>query len=253
MEKRAGLWIDHKKAVIVTITDQGEEIKQILSHVERQLHRSADSRPGGPFESQSVPADDRRNHKFTGLLNGFYDEVLSSIHESESILIFGPGEAKGELQKWVEHKGLGGRIVGVETVDKMTGPQVAAKVRKHFSVENSPGPKRNPQRKEDDMSKNSNKPNSSPVSAIQQPKAIQVVAPQQPKITPALAPQQPKTTQAVTPQSIRDVPRTSRPAPTAAATHDEIAKRAYEIYAKKGGRQGDSEQNWKQAEQELKK
>jgi hypothetical protein len=250
--KKTGLWIDHKKAVIVTITDQGEEVKQILSHVERQLHRSADSRPGGPFESQSVPADDRRDHKFTGLLNGFYDEVVSSIHQSESILIFGPGEAKGELQKWVEHKGLGGRIVGVETVDKMTEHQVAAKVRKHFSEDISPAPKRNTQRKEDDMSKNSNKHNSSPVSVPQQPKAIQVVAPQQPKVTPDSAPQQPKTTQAVVPQSIRDIPR-SKQTPAAAATHDDIAKRAYEIYAKKGGRQGDSEQNWKQAEQELKK
>jgi|GEM_PF-155279 len=251
--KKTGLWIDHKKAVIITITEQGEEVKQILSNVERQERRSADSRHSGPFESQAVQADDRRDRKFMGHLNSFYDEVFSSIHDAESILIFGPGEAKGELQKWVEHKGLGGRIVGVETIDKMTGPQVAAKVRKHFSVENSPGPKRNPERKENDMSKNVNKPNSSPVSAIQQPKAIQVVAPQQPKITPASAPQQPKTTQAVAPQPTRDIPRTTRPTPTAAPTHDDIAKRAYEIYAKKGGRQGDSEQNWKQAEQELKK
>ena len=153
-ETKSGLWIDHKKVVIVTITDQGEEIKQILSNVERQERRSADSRHSGPFESQAVQADDRRDRKFMGHLNSFYDEVVSSIHDAESILIFGPGEAKGELQKRVEHKGLGGRIVGVETVDKMTEPQVAAKVRQYFSVENSPGPKRNPERKEDSMNKN---------------------------------------------------------------------------------------------------
>ena len=29
-------------------------------------------------------------------------------------------------------KGLGGRVVGVETADKMTAPQIAAKVREHF-------------------------------------------------------------------------------------------------------------------------
>jgi hypothetical protein len=34
--KNTGLWIDHKKAVIVTITDQGEEMKQLLSNAERQ-------------------------------------------------------------------------------------------------------------------------------------------------------------------------------------------------------------------------
>ncbi len=44
----------------------------------------------------------------------------------------GPGEAKGKLKKRIESKGLPGRIVAVETVDEMTEPQIAAKVRKHF-------------------------------------------------------------------------------------------------------------------------
>ena len=35
-------------------------------------------------------------------------------------------EAKGELKKRIESKGLSGRIVGVETVDEMTEPQIAA-------------------------------------------------------------------------------------------------------------------------------
>jgi hypothetical protein len=30
------------------------------------------------------------------------------------------------------NEGLGGRIVGIETVDKMTDRQIAAKVRQHF-------------------------------------------------------------------------------------------------------------------------
>jgi hypothetical protein len=47
-------------------------------------------------------------------------------------LLFGPGEAKGELEKHLAAKGLGGRVVGFETVDKMTDRQIAAKVRQHF-------------------------------------------------------------------------------------------------------------------------
>ena len=34
-------------------------------------------------------------------------------------------------------------------------------------------------------------------------------------------------------------------------THEDIAKRAYEIYVKRGRRQGQSQQDWNQAEQEL--
>ena len=41
-------------------------------------------------------------------------------------------------------------------------------------------------------------------------------------------------------------------AANAVLTQEEIAKRAYEIYAEKGGQKGQSEQNWLQAEQELK-
>lgn len=45
----------------------------------------------------------------------------------------------------------------------------------------------------------------------------------------------------------------SHPEPVVAAilTHEDIARYAYEIYAETGCRQGQSEQNWLQAEQEL--
>ena len=39
---------------------------------------------------------------------------------------------------------------------------------------------------------------------------------------------------------------------TVTPTHKEIAKRAYEIYLENGRKQGQSEQYWLQAEQELK-
>jgi len=42
------------------------------------------------------------------------------------------------------------------------------------------------------------------------------------------------------------------PAATAIPRHKDIAKRAYEIYVEKACQQGQSEQNWLQAEQELK-
>jgi hypothetical protein len=79
-----------------------------------------------------VPADDSRQKTFTGHLNIYYDAVIACLRDAEAILIFGPGEAKGELKKRLEGLNLGGRIVGVETVDKMTDRQIAAKVRQRF-------------------------------------------------------------------------------------------------------------------------
>src|SRR5438552_18789201 len=133
MKTKVGLWMDHRKAVIVVDTDKGEETKLIISKVEKQLRRSGGSPLKGPHKAHRVPADDSREREFTGHLNIYYDAVIACIRDAEAILIFGPGEAKGELKKQIERDKLGGRIVGIETVDKMTDPQIAAKVRQYYS------------------------------------------------------------------------------------------------------------------------
>jgi hypothetical protein len=136
MKTTVGLWIDHKKAVIVALTDEGEEIKLIISKVEKQPGRLGGIRSKTPYESQLVRADDSRQRELTGHLNIYYDAVIACIRDAESILIFGPGEAKGELKKRLDRNKLSERIVGIETIDKMTDRQIAAKVRRYFQ-ENS--------------------------------------------------------------------------------------------------------------------
>jgi hypothetical protein len=133
MRTRVGLWIDHRKAIVVAVTDKGEEIGLVISKVEKQLRRSGDSPLKGPYESLQVPADDSRQRTFAGHLNIYYDAVIASIRDAESILIFGPGEAKVELKERLEASNLGGRVVGIETADKMTDRQIAAKVRERFT------------------------------------------------------------------------------------------------------------------------
>ena len=132
MRTKVGLWIDHRKALIVAVTDQGEEIRLIISKVEKQPGRSSGMRSTTSYEAQQVPADDSRERKFTGHLNIYYNAVIACIRDAESILIFGPGEAKGELKKRLIRDKLGGRIVGIETIDRMTDHQIAAKVRRYF-------------------------------------------------------------------------------------------------------------------------
>jgi len=132
MSIKVGLWIDHRKAVIVAVTDQGEATRLIISKIDKQLGRAGGARSTSPYESQQVPADDLREKRFTGHLNIYYDAVIAGIRDAESVLIFGPGEAKGELQKRLKRNNLGGRIVAIETVDKMTDRQIAAKVRHYF-------------------------------------------------------------------------------------------------------------------------
>jgi len=132
MKTTVGVWIDHRKAVVVLVTDEGEVAELTISKVEKQLRRSGDSPMKGRFESKLVPADNSQQKKSTGQLNIYYDAVIASIRDADSILLFGPGEAKGELQERIEKSRLRGRIVAVETAERMTDRQIVARARQYF-------------------------------------------------------------------------------------------------------------------------
>jgi hypothetical protein len=132
VKRNVGLWIDHKKAVIVSITGDLEEINSIDSDIEKHVRFS-----GGAAKDSE---EDQRDRKFNGHLDRYYNEVISFIRDAESILILGPGEAKLEFKKRFEVESQIGKISGLETVDKMTVPQIAAKVRGHFSKINNSAP-----------------------------------------------------------------------------------------------------------------
>lgn len=133
MKTFAGVWIDHREAVIVLISDKGQETKRVTSHVEKQLRRADPSSSPAPFEEQRVPADDSREREYSGHLANYYDEVISCIRPAAAILLFGPGEAKGELRKRIERDKLDAHITRFETCDKMTERQIFQKVRQYYS------------------------------------------------------------------------------------------------------------------------
>jgi hypothetical protein len=132
MNNQLGLWIDHQKAVIVSMTETGEKIQEIRSEVETQPRRSGDSPLKGDYEALQVPADDSHQKFLTQNLNIYYDEVIDHLRDAKSIFIFGPSSAKNELKERLSRNNLGVKVVGVETSDSMTNLQIAAKVREFF-------------------------------------------------------------------------------------------------------------------------
>lgn len=129
MKPHAGLWIDHRKAVVVMVTDEGHTTKLVQSNVGPHVRYSGGSGPDG---SREGTGEDTRERHYQGELRRYYDEVIALLHEAEAIFIFGPGEARSELKARLEHEGLGARVVGNQPADKMTGQQIVANVRAHF-------------------------------------------------------------------------------------------------------------------------
>ena len=131
MNTNIGLWIDHRKAVIISPTAAGEDIKIIQSNAESHPGRNGSGQAGSPYEAQQVSSDDVQLRRFTAQLTRFYDEVADHIGSVDAVLIIGPGEAKGELQKHLVNA-LPEAWIVAEAADKMTDRQIAARVRDHF-------------------------------------------------------------------------------------------------------------------------
>lgn len=135
----AGLWLDHRQAVIVTISDKGEKTSRITSSIEKQLRRSGRSRPRSTYKSRGV--GNSREREYRGLPADYYDEIVACLSAATTILIFGPGEAKDELKKRIERNADAKQRVYVETAVEMTDDQIVEKVRKYFRAGgSSPAP-----------------------------------------------------------------------------------------------------------------
>ena len=125
MNKRVGLWLDRNKAVIVSVTDTGEERKRITSDMEHyNLYSSVVPGDGSP--------ENIRDRRYWNHLGEYYANIITHIHDAKAIQIFGPGEAKYELKKHLEEAGLSEYIVSMEDAEKLTDDQIGVKVQERF-------------------------------------------------------------------------------------------------------------------------
>ena len=127
MEKKVGLWINRNKAVIVTIANNVVGKRIITSDMEHYV-----------LYSTVVPGDGSpenvRDRRFWNHLGEYYDKIIALIRDAAEIQIFGPAEAKYELQKRLESEGLWDRIVSVEEVGLLTDLQIDTRVQKRFPL-----------------------------------------------------------------------------------------------------------------------
>ena len=126
MNHNVGIWIDHKRAVVVSASADGVTTKILESEVGAHPRYSGQQDAGGEKKYEERHRQD---------LDRYYDDVISQLGQPEAYLIFGPGEAKLELKERLRRtEASSGRTVDVETSDKLTDPQIVAKVKEHFGI-----------------------------------------------------------------------------------------------------------------------
>ena len=142
MKKFAGIWLDHRKALVVSLItgrhsfdEEPESIERLESDVERKVKLSGGSRSRKtPYGPQDIAVDGKLEDRMRQQLKQYYQDIIKKIEVADRIYIFGPGEAKIELRKEIEKKKeFGSKKLYVETADKMTEKQITARVREFFA------------------------------------------------------------------------------------------------------------------------
>ncbi len=121
---QVGIWIDHKRAVIVTAAG-GISTETVDSDVAAHPHYAGQQDGGGEKKYE-----ERHTHR----LDRYYDAVISRVAKPDGLLIFGPGEAKRELEQRIRTKAPAACTVDIEPADKLTEAQIVARVKAHFDI-----------------------------------------------------------------------------------------------------------------------
>lgn len=139
MKNRTGVWIDHKRAVIVNYNEKNtEKFWRLESGYEGKEREAGEdrnknnTRMGTHYITNEKGFENRHNE----LLRKFYLEVILRISENSEVYIFGPASAKDELAAKIRsYQSLNVTIVKIDTTDYLTDKQIAEQTRDFFHID----------------------------------------------------------------------------------------------------------------------
>jgi len=136
MEKQVGIWIDTKKAIIVTLDGQKEEkITEIDSEVENSVYPNKEGNKGTFSGSHHSDSETKFDNRKKEQMNYYFDAVMNYVKGTDYLYIFGPGETKIKLEQRIrDEKSLGKiNLKAVETSDNMTLNEIVAQVKDFYN------------------------------------------------------------------------------------------------------------------------
>lgn len=128
-----GIWIDHKKAEIVTLEGDSIQSETIYSEVEPKIRSTGGTGSRG-WMARSIMSEKKSENRRELELKRFYNQIIDKVSHADELLLIGPGIAKHEFYKeFLRRAPLSRKLADVYTDDKMTERQLKAKVKKYFS------------------------------------------------------------------------------------------------------------------------
>lgn len=129
-----GVWIDNKRAIVVTLNSGNETVKIIKSGIEKRNRFEGEGKQYTRMGNQFSNFEKVEEKKFEQAFKAYLKGVVGAIKDADSIVILGPAEAKVRLHKAISKSGkLLDKIKLVETADSMTDNQVVALIKSHYN------------------------------------------------------------------------------------------------------------------------
>lgn len=133
MERKIGVWVDHRKAVIVTLTRDQETVQIVSSGVETGTHTAGGDGLRAQYGAQAMYADDTLQNKSAIQLKKYYNDIAAHLKNADAIMLMGPGEAKIELRNNLDRRMMGAKVLDVRPADKMTAREATLAVRAYYT------------------------------------------------------------------------------------------------------------------------
>ena len=136
MKKKTGIWVDHKKAIIVSLNGEKENVIEIESNIENAVYHDKEGNKGTFSGSHHGNSETKFEERKKNQLNDFLKEVIAKIKETDELYVFGPAETKTKLeQKIYSEKSFDiSKLKSVATADSnMSVNQIIAMVKKFYN------------------------------------------------------------------------------------------------------------------------
>lgn len=121
--RQIAVWVDHREAILAIFEDAHLlNEAELFSEVGPHTH-------GGGWSQKRIDA-----HRHA-VLDHFYEEIIHELTGADQVILYGPGQAKHELERHIHHtKSLNGHILNVVTTDKLGENQLAHRAVTDFAL-----------------------------------------------------------------------------------------------------------------------
>jgi len=120
-KKNLGIWMDYSSAQLI---DPDKDKNQIIQ-----------SKFSSELQKEVMKKGEKHLHnKEEQMQQAYFNEIADKIHGYDQVLLFGPTNAKKELNHYLNEKELFKHVkITLESADKMTENERNAFVKRHFN------------------------------------------------------------------------------------------------------------------------